>query len=820
MNTKNHRLDDTLLAKLVPVGALPLELRTRITAAATLQEFHDGEWVFREGDTDDQTIYLVGGELRLSAGTKNTGTLKAGSDASRHPLSPMLPREISAQSSGDAKVLFINGSLLDTCLIWAQTAEEELAEGESDPSTGWIARLSCSGLFGHIPAPNIRRIFSLMQPVKVRKGDVIIQQGEEGDYYYIIQKGKCLVTRILPRHNREVRLAELTVGGSFGEEALISNSKRNATITMLTDGVLKRLTKEDFVELIKNPILQSLSREEADKLDRKKVVWLDVRLPDEFHRSGIEGSTNLPLAILRREASKLKRNKKYIIYCDSGRRSSAGAFLLAERGFDAFYLAGGIMNARQATLEAENGRDTTSPQADATASQLKVNLAQAEQYVTNALHRKANVDAIKHAMEAESAQLRDTDQDTDSNLILEVEEGLAKGRRKYEQEAERTEATLQAAQQTRLELESAARTAADIAAKERTAIDTTQAELRQEAEHKLREGEKSLSEEYAKRSEELEEHQRIQEQTKVNLETEHNHLETTVRLATTRLKEIEREQARALNETNKAQTRLREFDLLAKRKRKELVTRENQLRQEAGSRLSDKRIHLEAEFAHTLKLLEQFRREQEDAENARLAAEREAQRIEAETRAAEELLHKEAAAKIQEERERLEKEAQEIKHQLAMAQEIKAQAEAARRLAEETARKIQSGSRGKKSSKKKDTNLRAEIKNREKELAQAQMELESARKAQMKVSVSQNILEKTNAGRDIMEDTLRRRLKGELSQWVVAEGKREKVQEKETERILDDLRQIQERIEKDKRTDVNATNDMFDEIRSQLGEDD
>ena len=53
-------------------------------------------------------------------------------------------------------------------------------------------------------------------------------------------------------------LAELKTGDSFGEEALISESTRNATITMITDGVLMKLAKDTFVELVKKPTLQSL----------------------------------------------------------------------------------------------------------------------------------------------------------------------------------------------------------------------------------------------------------------------------------------------------------------------------------------------------------------------------------------------------------------------------------------------------------------------------------------------------------------------------------------------------------------------------------
>ncbi len=38
----------------------------------------------------------------------------------------------------------------------------------------------------------------------------------------------------------------------------------------------------------------------------------------------------------------LEEDKKYIVCCDTGRRSSAGAYILNERGYNAYVLKGGI----------------------------------------------------------------------------------------------------------------------------------------------------------------------------------------------------------------------------------------------------------------------------------------------------------------------------------------------------------------------------------------------------------------------------------------------------------------------------------------------
>jgi rhodanese-related sulfurtransferase len=67
-----------------------------------------------------------------------------------------------------------------------------------------------------------------------------------------------------------------------------------------------------------------------------------VRLESEHANQGLPGSLNIPLFMLRLKVDSLNPNVPYILYCDTGRRSSAAAFLLSERGFQTYVLQGGI----------------------------------------------------------------------------------------------------------------------------------------------------------------------------------------------------------------------------------------------------------------------------------------------------------------------------------------------------------------------------------------------------------------------------------------------------------------------------------------------
>jgi rhodanese-related sulfurtransferase len=159
----------------------------------------------------------------------------------------------------------------------------------------------------------------------------------------VITEGRCLVTRETPL-SREggIKLAELRVGDTFGEEALISGAKRNATVTMVTDGALMRLGKDDFNSLLNEPMLSWVDYARATQIVAQGGAWLDVRLPSEYNHDHIDKAINIPLYFIRLKLKSLEKSTKYVVYCDTGRRSSAAAYVLSERGYDAYVLTGGI----------------------------------------------------------------------------------------------------------------------------------------------------------------------------------------------------------------------------------------------------------------------------------------------------------------------------------------------------------------------------------------------------------------------------------------------------------------------------------------------
>ena len=303
-----------------------------------------GEALFNEGDSEKRTVYVLSGTVELREGGRAAGRVVGGSDEAANPLSPMLPRRCSAVAITPCEYIAIDSDLLDVMLTWDQTGSYEVSElrGDAAASDDWMTTLLQTKAFHKIPPANIQAIFMRLQQVNYRAGDVVIKQGDEGDYFYIITRGKCIVTRETPLNREGIRLAELNVGDTFGEEALISESKRNATVYMETDGSLMRLGKEDFRTLLNEPMLDWVDKDEAEELIRAGGQWLDVRLPSEYEVYHKSGAINVPLYFIRLKLKTLDPEIKYVVCCDTGRRSSAAAFILNERGFETYVLKGGL----------------------------------------------------------------------------------------------------------------------------------------------------------------------------------------------------------------------------------------------------------------------------------------------------------------------------------------------------------------------------------------------------------------------------------------------------------------------------------------------
>lgn len=344
-----EQISTDLLKRFSPLDGLKHDNLAALAGKVQIRELSPQQMLFKEGDTEKRTVYVVSGTLELLDQGQVVELIEGESDAASNPVAPVFPRRFSARARSRVQYISIDSDLLDVMLTWDQTGTYEVSELQGAAEVGgddWMTILLQAKAFHKIPPANIQAIFMRMQQINYKAGDVVVKQGTEGDYFYVLTRGKCLVTRETPLNKEGIKLAELAVGDTFGEEALISDAKRNATVTMISDGSVMRLGKEDFNKLLNEPMLSWVSYDEAQQVIAGGGQWLDVRLPSEFDNNHLEGSINIPLYFIRLKIGTLDPEKTYVICCDTGRRSSAGAYILSERGYTAHVLQGGISSAQ------------------------------------------------------------------------------------------------------------------------------------------------------------------------------------------------------------------------------------------------------------------------------------------------------------------------------------------------------------------------------------------------------------------------------------------------------------------------------------------
>ena len=111
-------------------------------------------------------------------------------------------------------------------------------------------RILQSFLFNTLDAKDINIVVGAMDEKGFKEGEVVIQQGDEGDCLYIVESGELDCYKTM-KNNQEKFLKTYVPGEAFGELALLYNSPRAATIKAKTSCVLWCLDRDTFNNIVK-----------------------------------------------------------------------------------------------------------------------------------------------------------------------------------------------------------------------------------------------------------------------------------------------------------------------------------------------------------------------------------------------------------------------------------------------------------------------------------------------------------------------------------------------------------------------------------------
>ena len=286
-------------------------------------------------------LYALKGRavLRMADGAESR--LKAGSKKKQRFLIPAKTETIEINASDSLLLYQVDGGELDYLVALNEVLTLLNPNDKEAARRAQLVRNSKA--FRRLPIEAIAEAVTRLKRIPVKAGQEIVRQGEPGDAYYIIEEGEADVWELGIYDDEPQLVNELAEGDAFGEEALVMEGSRTATVQMTKDGALLVLDKADFDQLVKKQMVKWVDSGTAKSLLEGGYELLDVRYEEEYEESYIPDSRLIPLQELRRRYTELDPGKSYVAYCKGGKRSAVACMLLNQHDYEAVSLTGGIM---------------------------------------------------------------------------------------------------------------------------------------------------------------------------------------------------------------------------------------------------------------------------------------------------------------------------------------------------------------------------------------------------------------------------------------------------------------------------------------------
>ncbi len=300
-----------------------------------------GEMMQVRSNIDEQDyLYLLKGEVKVSCSDRTVILTELEKTSPKAFTMPNDDGFVTVTAIEDSVIYHVDDKRLDDIVTWvgiAQTLEDE------PEKLNILSKVLKTKSLTNLPVESVYELISRMKVTPFKSGDIVVNQGDQAEHYYIVHQGKAEVWALGLYDDEPQMVHVLLEGDSFGEDALVTGGTRNATIKMQTDGILLVGQQEDFKELIANPSIEEVDPDLAQMMMNKDdYQLLDARYEEEYEDSHIEGCNLMPLHELRNRIAELDENKKYITYCRSGKRSAVAALILKQRKYNVVSMRGGL----------------------------------------------------------------------------------------------------------------------------------------------------------------------------------------------------------------------------------------------------------------------------------------------------------------------------------------------------------------------------------------------------------------------------------------------------------------------------------------------
>lgn len=351
MAKQSIRINKELLNRFHPLSSVDAHYQDQLLQGALIEPFEANEFILKKSTDSEFLYFLLEGSVEIRFSFENRLLINAGEEQAQFALQDTQNNEGAVRATEDCQILAVHKDALEQALAWSQQYNYEIlhchdlehslesAIIDDNFEEDWSTQFIQSPLASNLSSSQLHRLFQEIEAVEVKKGDVIVHHQSEADFFYIIQSGVC---EVLTDANGAFRgqVFELTAGAYFGDEALVADTLRNASVVMASDGRLARLSRDAFLSIVKSALVKSRSVAQLDADGGLAAQYIiDVRFPFEIMPNESKAAEIIPICELRKQLDSFDPTRVYCVTSDGGLRSELATYLLRQAGLEAYCLS-------------------------------------------------------------------------------------------------------------------------------------------------------------------------------------------------------------------------------------------------------------------------------------------------------------------------------------------------------------------------------------------------------------------------------------------------------------------------------------------------
>jgi rhodanese-related sulfurtransferase/signal-transduction protein with cAMP-binding, CBS, and nucleotidyltransferase domain len=340
-------ISQATLNRFYPLSAIDASYLEELNQTALFATFSTGELISKEGKGSRLRHFLLEGEIELRHSFDHRQSIVPGEPESKRALEESIQAGGSIKAGKACKVLILNHQVIENLLEKSNQFDYEILHSseldqaldhapiDDEYQEDWTNRFIRSALAQNLSATNMHNLFTELRSYKVQNNEDIVHFNSEADYFYILKKGYAVVKTDTNGAHKGQHI-ELFPGDYFGDEALVADTCRNATVTMTSDGEIAMLEREAFERIVKSAVVKACPFELMTQTGINERHLIDVRMPIECQSSPHPQSENIPISRLRMHLDSFDVSKIYLITPEGGVRSELATYLMRQAGLEAY----------------------------------------------------------------------------------------------------------------------------------------------------------------------------------------------------------------------------------------------------------------------------------------------------------------------------------------------------------------------------------------------------------------------------------------------------------------------------------------------------